>query len=149
MEVIYMAIENIAGTGEYYTAPMTSVQPKDQAKDAKIQGEQVMSNQEAYKSETGTYTGNVQPDTKASENNQNTEEQFEGENALRKAVDSINKQLSHTVCKYGFHDATNRVIIKIVDKDTDKVIKEIPPEKTLEMIAKSWELAGLIVDNKL
>jgi flagellar protein FlaG len=28
------------------------------------------------------------------------------------------------------------------------VIKELPPEKTLDMIAKVWELAGLMVDEK-
>ena len=46
-------------------------------------------------------------------------------------------------------NATNRVTIKIVDKDTKKVLKEYPPEKTLDMIAKVWEMAGLLVDQKL
>jgi hypothetical protein len=36
----------------------------------------------------------------------------------------------------------------IIDKDTKKVIKELPPEKTLDMIAKVWELAGILVDEK-
>ena len=49
---------------------------------------------------------------------------------------------------FGIHEATNRVTIKIIDKDTKKVLKEIPPEKTLDMIAKVWELAGLMVDEK-
>ena len=43
---------------------------------------------------------------------------------------------------------TNRVTIKIVDKKTKEVIKEFPPEKTLDMIAKVWEMAGLMVDEK-
>lgn len=68
---------------------------------------------------------------------------------IKKAVETINKQLSNTECQYGFHEKTNRVTLKIVDKDTDKVIKEFPPEKTLEMIAKAWELAGILVDEKL
>ena len=34
------------------------------------------------------------------------------------------------------------------DKDTDEVIKEIPSEKALEMLAKAWELAGIIVDER-
>ena len=68
---------------------------------------------------------------------------------IKKAIDTINKQLSHTECQYGFHEKTNRVTIKIVDKDTDKIIKEFPPEETLEMIAKAWELAGILVDEKL
>jgi flagellar protein FlaG len=40
-------------------------------------------------------------------------------------------------------------MIKIVDKDTKEVLKEYPPEKTLDMIAKVWEVAGLLVDEKL
>jgi len=28
------------------------------------------------------------------------------------------------------------------------VIKEYPPEKTLDMIQKLWEMAGLMVDEK-
>jgi flagellar protein FlaG len=49
---------------------------------------------------------------------------------------------------FGIHEATNRVTIKLVDKETKEVIKELPPEKTLDMIAKVWELAGLLVDEK-
>ena len=49
---------------------------------------------------------------------------------------------------FGIHEKTNRVTIKLVDKETKEVIKELPPEKTLDMIAKAWELAGLLVDEK-
>ena len=38
--------------------------------------------------------------------------------------------------------------IKLVDRDTKEVIKELPPEKTLDMIAKVWEMAGILVDEK-
>lgn len=67
---------------------------------------------------------------------------------MKKAVDEINKNAKNSEAIFGIHDATNRVTIKIVDKDTKKVIKEYPPEKTLDMIAKVWEMAGLMVDEK-
>lgn len=67
---------------------------------------------------------------------------------IRQAVEKINKSMSHSELLYGIHEATNRVTIKVVDKDTKEVIKELPPEKTLDMIAKVWELAGLLVDEK-
>lgn len=85
----------------------------------------------------------------SSEEEKNPEENDATNDALRKAVDSINKQLVHTECQFGFHDATNRIMIKIIDKDSKEVLKEFPPEKTLEMIAKAWELAGILVDEKL
>ena len=71
-----------------------------------------------------------------------------GTNSLKKAVDEINKNAKSSEVVFGLHDATNRVTIKIVDKDTKKVLKEYPPEKTLDMIAKVWEMAGLMVDEK-
>lgn len=67
---------------------------------------------------------------------------------IKKAVERLNKNLSHSSAIFGIHEATNRVTIKIVDKDTKEVIKELPPEKTLDMIAKVWELAGILVDEK-
>ena len=68
---------------------------------------------------------------------------------IRKAVEEINKKAHNSEAVFGIHDATNRVMIKIVDKDTKEVLKEYPPEKTLDMIAKVWEVAGLLVDEKM
>ncbi len=67
---------------------------------------------------------------------------------IRKAVEQLNKNMSHSSAVFGIHEATNRVMIKIIDKDTKEVIKELPPEKTLDMIAKVWEIAGILVDEK-
>lgn len=68
--------------------------------------------------------------------------------ALKKAVEEINKRNTNSEAVFGIHEETNRVTIKIIDKDSRKVLKEYPPEKTLDMIAKVWELAGLLVDEK-
>lgn len=67
---------------------------------------------------------------------------------IKKAVEQMNKKMMNSEAVFGIHEDTNRVTIKIVDKDTKEVIKELPPEKTLDMIAKAWELAGLLVDEK-
>ena len=68
--------------------------------------------------------------------------------ALKKAVENINKNMTNTSAVYGIHEGTNRVTIKIVDKKTHETIKELPPEKTLDMISRVWEMAGLLVDEK-
>jgi len=67
---------------------------------------------------------------------------------VKKAVEEINKKMMNSEAQFGIHEATNRITIKIVDKETKKVIKELPPEKTLDMIAKVWEMAGILVDEK-
>ena len=42
----------------------------------------------------------------------------------------------------------NTITVKVYDKDTGDLIREVPPEKSLEAIKKIWEIAGLIVDEK-
>lgn len=67
---------------------------------------------------------------------------------LKKAVEEINKKANNSEAIFGVHEDTNRITIKIIDKESKEVIKEFPPEKTLDMIAKVWEMAGLMVDEK-
>ena len=69
---------------------------------------------------------------------------------VKKAVDELNKKMinQNSEAIFGIHDKTNRITIKIVDKQTKEVIKELPPEKTLDMLARVWEMAGILVDEK-
>ncbi len=69
---------------------------------------------------------------------------------LKKAVAEMNRKInnSNEEAVFGIHEKTNRITIKIVNKDTKEIIKEFPPEKTLDMIAKVWEMAGILVDEK-
>ncbi len=97
----------------------------------------------------------VDKDTKVVENaeekdsNYNRESQQEpSKERLHKAVEELNKKMSNSEAIFGIHEETNRVTIKIVDKKSKEVIKELPPEKTLDMIAKVWEIAGLLVDER-
>lgn len=69
---------------------------------------------------------------------------------VKSAIADINKRIrpTHTQCEFRYHEATKRISITVKDSETNEVIREIPPEKTLDMIAKSLELAGLLVDEK-
>ena len=88
-------------------------------------------------------------DTRDENKEQQERENTKAENeAIKNAVDKLNKNMFNSEAVFGIHEGTNRVTIKIVDKDTKKVIKELPPEKTLDMIAKMWEMAGILVDEK-
>jgi flagellar protein FlaG len=80
--------------------------------------------------------------------NQRDREQQPSTEQLHKAVEEINKKMMNSEVAFGFHEKTNRVTIKIIDKETKEVIKELPPEKTVDLIAKAWELAGIMVDEK-
>ena len=75
-------------------------------------------------------------------------EQQQSSETIKKMVDQLNKKMNNSEAIFGIHEKTNRVTIKIVDKETKEVVKEFPPEKTLDMIAKVWEMAGILVDEK-
>lgn len=77
----------------------------------------------------------------------------EEEQVSRKVKDAIDKvsdkmHMAKTKCEFSYHEQTKRVSIKVIDEDTEEVIREIPPEETLEMLTKMWELAGILVDEK-
>ncbi len=69
---------------------------------------------------------------------------------LKKKIEEITQNIdrSNEEAVFGIHKGTGRVTIKIVDKENGDTLRELPPEKTLDMLAKLWEVAGLIVDEK-
>lgn len=145
-----MAIEAMKGAGMSY-AGSTS------ASDVKAESQAKVETASNTAASDDLMKKTIQIDTKETDKNgkdgnrdDSQAKQTISENSqIRKAVDEINKKAHNSEAVFGIHEATNRVTIKIVDKDTKKVLKEYPPEKTLDMIAKVWEMAGLLVDQKL
>ncbi len=86
----------------------------------------------------------VNPDEKGEEKNPASQ----ATSSLKEAVEKINSANGNAEAVFGIHEGTNRVTIKMVDKETKEVIKEFPADKTLDLIAKAWELAGIMVDEK-
>ena len=135
-------MEAIKGAGMTYQGSVSSAESQPKTDSA-------VKAAETDAPEKGIVSENIK---QAGEENVNTSQGAGGQrntNAqIKKAVDEVNKKAVNSEAIFGIHEATNRVTIKIIDKDTKKVLKEIPPEKTLDMIAKVWELAGLMVDEK-
>lgn len=72
------------------------------------------------------------------------------EDILKKAVDQANKTLAahDKYIEREIHEITRTVMYKLKDSVTNEVIAEYPPKKIQDMIAKMWEMAGLVVDKK-
>ena len=51
--------------------------------------------------------------------------------------------------EFSIHEATKQIMVKIIDVNTEEVIRELPPEKILDIVAAIWEVAGIIVDRKI
>lgn len=70
---------------------------------------------------------------------------------FEKFVSEANKKIFATNREFSFsyHEGTNRIAVKILDKSTKEVIREIPPEKSLDAAAKMLELVGVLFDEKV
>lgn len=68
-------------------------------------------------------------------------------NAIEKANDEF--VIYDRKFEFSIHEKTNKISVKVIDTLTDDTIREIPPEKILDMIAGIWEVAGIIVDKKI
>lgn len=68
--------------------------------------------------------------------------------SMDRAISDANSKLSdfNKSLKYSVHDATNTVMVKMVDSETDEVIREYPSETRLDAMARVRELAGVLVD---
>ena len=152
MEVIKMAIEPINSAMTFNAQPVASQisAPKPAEKSADEFTEGSMQNAAQPVDNVTLSVDAAQAKDGENGNGQSSQQQEPSATAeaVKKAVEEMNKKMANSVAQFGIHEETNHITIKIVDKETKKVIKELPPEKTLDMIAKVWEMAGLLVDEK-
>ncbi len=72
------------------------------------------------------------------------------ERVVIEAIQKANKAISGGNRRFEFsiHDKTNEIVVKVFDSDTNELIREIPNEKVLDMVAKICEMAGILVDER-
>ncbi|WP_195962676.1 flagellar protein FlaG [Clostridium tyrobutyricum] len=73
------------------------------------------------------------------------------EENVKKAVDKFNSLLEENPAhfEYEIYGKFRDTVIKLVDNNTKKVIKEIPPKNIIDMVEKFCELAGFFVNEKV
>lgn len=128
-----MAIESISNAAVDYN-PTTSV-----AKDIQVPTK-------VFKDEAMTKEPrDVKPIT------DNTKKKNVTEDEILDAIVKANNTLKQkrTRCEFVLHKEVNRIAIKVIDKGTSEVIREIPAEDSLKVLEKIQEIAGLIIDEKL
>ena len=79
-----------------------------------------------------------------------SKEKEPSKSTIDSAISNANTKMSmsKTRCAYAYDKDTKRITIKVYDDVTDELIREVPPEKSLEALKKIWELAGIFVDEK-
>ena len=81
----------------------------------------------------------------------NSETKRYTEKELIEAIEAANDKIEiyNTRLEFSIHEKTKEIMVKIINSTNDEVIKEIPPEKILDIIAGLMELAGIIVDERV
>jgi len=79
------------------------------------------------------------------------------ENEARKVKDVVEKmnkelEMTDTAIKFKVHESKqgslNKVSIKVVERDSEKVIMEIPSEEAIEFSEKMDEITGMLFDHR-
>ena len=73
------------------------------------------------------------------------------EQRVENAVRAFNDALAVFGRRFQFslHEGTKRLVVKVVDAETEEVLQEVPPEKILDIVEELWRLAGLLVDERV
>ena len=97
-------------------------------------------------------TNNADPDKFIKQQNNSVQINLDiKEDQIIRAVENVNKNfmLENKRMEYDFQDETNTIVIRIIDANTDEVIKQIPSQKLLDYAAGLMEYIGLNLDTKI
>jgi flagellar protein FlaG len=50
--------------------------------------------------------------------------------------------------EYNYHEKSGEYFVKVIDDETKDVIREVPPEKILDIVASMKEIVGLLFDER-
>lgn len=67
---------------------------------------------------------------------------------VEESVKQLNKTMEtyHTELRFQLHEGSGEYFVKVINPSDGTVVREIPPEKVLNMVAYFKELMGIIVD---
>jgi len=69
---------------------------------------------------------------------------------LQKIVEELNREMNplNIDLKFKFNDKIDELTVMVIDKKTNKVIREFPPKEALKLMEKMKELVGMLFDKK-
>ncbi|WP_051289690.1 flagellar protein FlaG [Paenibacillus massiliensis] len=73
-----------------------------------------------------------------------------GEQRLSDLIEHGNKVLQRldTRLQWSMHKESSQYIVRVIDTQTDEVLREIPPEKYLDLVINLCEQVGLFLDER-
>ncbi len=96
-------------------------------------------------------TAPVQPVRNRSDLPGRAEPTMQGSGHLPSAAEVVSElndvaKVLQTNLQFSVDEETKRIVVKVLDADTQKVIRQIPPEDVMKMSARIQELLGLLFD---
>ena len=93
-------------------------------------------------------TQEIQKDKQDEEINKKQKELTKQE--LQELTQKLNKEMSplNPDIKFSFNDKVDELVVNVVDKNTNKVIRKIPSDEALKIMEKMRELVGALFDDK-
>lgn len=69
---------------------------------------------------------------------------------IERATDRLNRLMGiiDKQMKFSIHEKGHRVIIKIVDRQTGRILNEIPPKNIIDMLESFSDMVGLQLDKR-
>jgi len=69
---------------------------------------------------------------------------------LQELTTKLNKEMAplNPDIRFHYNDKVNELVVNVVDKNTDKVIRKIPSDEALKIMEKMRELVGALFDDK-
>ena len=70
---------------------------------------------------------------------------------VKETADSLNEMSSLLKygIRFGYDEKASEMLVNVIEKDTNRVIRQIPSKEILAMRAKMAEMVGLLVDQEV
>lgn len=72
------------------------------------------------------------------------------EDFIIKSIEETNEklELADRKLEFSIHDKTKQIVVKVINTKNNEVVREIPSEKILDLVANMLEQSGLVVDQR-
>lgn len=69
---------------------------------------------------------------------------------IAEVVDRLNSGVRdiHERLSFSYHEKTHRIVVKVLNRDTNEVIREIPPREAIKLLEHIQDFLGLLVDEQ-
>ena len=69
---------------------------------------------------------------------------------IREVADNLSRIMEsfNIFARFSVHEKTKDIMIRIYNANTNEIIREIPPKKILDMVAKMMEMVGILIDER-